>query len=71
MAKNQAQAPVHEDEAPKTFSRATYWQSLVITFLGTLVVVTIANWFIFGNVHNQARQAVIGDMQLVSKEVQR
>lgn len=63
---NEMQRP--QDITPKTVLLSTYWQSLVITFLATLVIVTIANWFLYTNIHSAARQAVHADLELVSKE---
>jgi hypothetical protein len=60
--------PLHlrpQDIAPKTVLRSTYWQSLIITFLATLVIVTIANWFLYKEIQGEARAAVHQDIQLV------
>lgn len=58
-----------QDITPKTVLLSTYWLSLIITFLATLVIVTIGNWFLYAEIHGEARAAVHQDIQLVSKEV--
>lgn len=57
-----------QDIAPKTVLLSTFWLSLVVTFLGTLVVVTVANWFLYTNIHGDARAAVYQDIQLVKDQ---
>lgn len=49
----------------KTINRTTYLQSLAIAVLTTLVVTTIANWFLFANIHADARANVVSDIQIV------
>jgi hypothetical protein len=41
--------------------------SIGLTFFATATVVTIANWFLYTNIHDSARSAVIQDMSTVLK----
>lgn len=56
-----------EIKAPKTVLLSTYLQSLAITFLATAVLALIGGYFASINVHTTAREAVVSDMQVVSK----
>ncbi|WP_437770645.1 hypothetical protein [Arthrobacter sp. KNU40] len=42
--------------------------SIALAISATIVVVTVANWFAYTNIHNQARADVHQDIQMVSKE---
>ncbi len=69
-AKTAAVQP-QEVPTPKTVNRSTFILTMALTFFATLVVVTIANWFLYGSIHTDARAAVVNDIQLVSKTSQR
>jgi hypothetical protein len=56
-----------EVPAPKTVTVAVYLLTIALTFFATAVIVTIANWFLYGSIHSDARSAVITDMKIVSK----
>lgn len=56
-----------QDVTVKSVSRATYFQSLAISVLATGVLTCVASWFMWTNVHDNARQAVVSDMGAVSK----
>ena len=56
-----------EAKAPKTVARSTYIQSIIITFLATAVLGLVGGYFASINVHSQARQSVIAEMQVASK----
>ena len=60
-----------QDIAPKTVNRSTFVLGILLTIFATAVAVTIANWFLYTDIHSAARQAVHQDIQLVSKEVGR
>jgi hypothetical protein len=57
-----------DTKAPKTVSRSTLVQAIVITFLATIIAGTIAGYFSAIAIHGQARQSVHSDIQLVSKD---
>ncbi|MEW1951057.1 hypothetical protein AB0280_17620 [Pseudarthrobacter sp902506025] len=44
--------------------------SIALAVFATVVVVTIANWFLYNNIQSEARQAVHADIQLVSSKDQ-
>jgi hypothetical protein len=53
--------------AAKTWNQTTAWLSIAVSVLATLVITTISCWFLFSNIHGDARAAVIEDMKIVSK----
>ncbi|WP_160665128.1 hypothetical protein [Pseudarthrobacter sp. ATCC 49987] len=57
-----------QDFTRNTVDRSTLILSIILTIFATAVIVTIANWFLYTNIHSAARQAVHADIQLVSKE---
>lgn len=60
-----------EVKVPKTVALVTFIQSLTIVFLTTAVAGVITGYFLGINLHSQARQAVVQDIQIVSKADQR
>jgi hypothetical protein len=56
-----------QSAGPKTVNRTTAILSVIIAVFATAVIVTIANWFLYGSIHADARAAVVQDMQVVSK----
>lgn len=57
-----------ENTTPKTVQRSTYFLSLVVTFLVTGIIGVIGGYFVSINVQGLARQTVISDMHVVSKD---
>lgn len=53
---------------PKTVALSTYIQSMVIAVLVTAVISFIASYFVTINIHSDARQSVIADLQALPKE---
>lgn len=70
MTSKEAAVKPQDVPAPKTVSRATYWQSLVITFLASGVLGLVGGYFASISLHSDARAAVVQDMQIVSKSVE-
>ena len=67
MSKKEVTERVQEVKEAKTVSRAMAIMIATVTGLAVLVITTIACWFLFSNIHGDARAAVIQDMQIVSK----
>ena len=57
-----------QDITSKTVQRSTLILSIALTFFATLAATTIANWFVYGSIHQDARKDVVSDMQMVSKD---
>lgn len=70
MTSKEAAVKPQDVPAPKTVNRTTFYLSVALTFFVTLVVATVANWFLYTNIHSDARQAVVADMQVVVKDQQ-
>lgn len=70
MTSKEAAVKPQDVPAPKTVNRTTFILTIALTFFTTLVVATVANWFLYTNIHSEARQAVVSDMTLVSKTVE-
>lgn len=60
-----------QDITSKAVQRSTYYLSLAITFLVTSIIGIVGGYFVSLHFQNQARQAVLSDMHLVSKDEQR
>ncbi|MCR1160323.1 hypothetical protein NEK97_02460 [Paenarthrobacter sp. UW852] len=41
---------------------------MALAIFATLVITTVANWFLYTNIHADARQQVVSDMQVVFKK---
>lgn len=70
MTSKEAAVKPQKIKAPKTVGRTTFYLSLALTFFVTLVAATIATWFLYTNIHGDARAAVVQDMKIVSKTVE-
>jgi len=60
-----------EHKAPKTIALGSYVRDLLLTGLVSLVIGLIGGYFATINVHSEARQAVVSDMQVASKTVEK
>lgn len=68
MSKKETNETVRvQDVTSKTVSRTTFILTIFLTIFATAVIVTIANWFLYTNIHADARTAVVSDIQIVSK----
>jgi hypothetical protein len=67
MTSKEAAVKPQDVPAPKTVTVAVYILTIALTFFATAVIVTVANWFLYGSIHTDARAAVVSDIQLVSK----
>lgn len=50
-----------QDATPKTVYRSTMILAISLTFFATVVATTIGNWFMYSNIHGDARAAVYQD----------
>ena len=57
-----------QDATPNTVNRSTLILSVALTFFATLALTTVANWFVYSSIHQDARRDVVTDMQMVSKD---
>ena len=64
-------APAQEAKPAKTYTRTEHYQAIAIWVLASAIVFTIGGYFLSLNVIGDARQNVVRDMQLVSKEQSR
>lgn len=69
MSKSTQEATVKPQDvpAPKTVNLSTFVLTILLSIFATAVVVTIANWFLYTDIHMNARAAVVSDMNVVSK----
>jgi hypothetical protein len=70
MTNKEASVKPQDVPTPKTVTLTTAWLTNAVTCLATLVITVITCWFMFSNIHGDARAAVIEDMKLVSKTVE-
>jgi hypothetical protein len=63
--------PTQEPKQAKTYTRTEHYQAIAIWVLASAIIFTIGGYFLSINVIGEARQNVVRDMQLVSKEQSR
>jgi hypothetical protein len=67
MTSKEAAVKPQDVPTPKTWNATTAWLALLVGILATLVITAISCWFLFSNIHGDARAAVLEDMKIVSK----